>query len=751
MNLSAVAGRGGRFRPGLAQEGFVRHRLILGLSLILGGVLALATGGCTSSAEREESAGYNVLVTNAPSHPIPGLAARLAAVARTPLQKQVAAVLGQYGWPDNYEKLSTLLRGRPPAEQVAALMPFIALHHPSNWIPQANAAATNCLGELGEPAVTALAEALDDASPARREAAASTLAHMAFSFQARYHKPGAGTIPCLAGLLVNDPSPGVRREAARALAWYEHEANGAIPKLVRALDGPSEGVRFMALCALRQSGPDAWPAVPKVIPWLKKDRAQDAAAEVLKNIGPGARQAVPALIEQLDQEDGGFSDISWALARIGGITAEHLPALIRKIPRAKAAAAADALRVLKPSDPRAVEGLIAALNHVEYWNGSAFAEAIGALAKPEPRTLEALRSSMRTDRQYTRLWAAYAYYLLTRDATTALAVLLPMAQGSAPGPRERERRAAAVQTLAGMGPDAAPAAETLRRLLPEVSLYERRWVAVALFEATGEYESAAELVAHDLNARESDAYLDDTLSAIVTLGPLAEKTVPSLIDLLSRQGPWDRFTRCAAARTLACLGPSEASRAAIPRLREMVETEESPWNRVAAAEALWHIDHEAEAALRALLGVLIDRGNTFPEAMRVLTIMGPAATRSVPVLYTIAESDPNPVFRQEAMAAITAIVTPVPNADEPNIEAAFARWWQDLKAEEAHVACPAIWRLAEAGAPAAEFLRQRMSGSLPKGAEARRQARARQVLALQAWRGSGGSAFPTMPAPTQLP
>lgn len=717
------------------------RRIIPDLLLVLGFGLALATSGCAES----KLAGHSVLVTDSPSHPISGLATRLAAVARTPFQQQVAAILGEYGWPANHEKLGALLVGHPPAEQVAALMPFIDIHHPSNWIPAANAAATYRLGELGEPAVAALATALEEAPQTRREAAASALSHMAFSFQDRYHKPGASAIPRLAWLLVNDPSPGVRREAARALACYEHEANGAIPKLIQALDDPSDGVRVMALCALRQSGPDAWPAVPKVIPWLKKGWPQDTAAEVLKNIGPGARQAVPALIDQLDQEDEGFSDISWALKRIGGITAEHLPALIRKIPRAKASAAADALRVLKPSDPRAVEGLIEALNNVEYCNDPAFAKAIGALARPEPRTLEALRLCMRADRPYTRLWAAYAYYLLTRDAAAALAVLLPIAQGGVPGLRESEARAAAVQALAGMGSDAAPAAETLRRLLPAVSLYERHWVAVALFEVTGEYQSAVELLANDLNDRENWAYLDDAVSAIEALGPLAEKAVPPLVGLLSRQGPWDRFTRYTAARALAGLGPSEATRAALPRLREMAETEESPWNRVGAAEALWQIDHETEAALKGLLGVLIDRGNTFPEAMRVLATMGPAAARAVPVLYAIAESDPNPAFRQEATAAIAAIVTPDPNAGKPADAAAIARWWQDLMAAEADVACPAVWRLAEAGRPAADFLRQRMSNSSARGAEARRQARARQVLALQAWLFPEEQGAPTAP------
>jgi HEAT repeat protein len=220
---------------------------------------------------------------------------------------------------------------------------------------------------------------------------------MAFTFQERLHKPGATAIPRLARLLAADPSPGVRREAARALSDYQPESSAVLPVIMRALDDPSEPVQFMALCALRQAGPEAWPVLPQVMAWLKDRGARSTALEVLMNMGPAARPAIPAIIDLLDDEDGEVvSDAGWALERIGGIA------------KATARAAAAALARLKPSDTQAVLHLIEALDRVEYWNGRAFAEAIGALGRTDGPALAALRNRLRSDRPYTRVWAAYA-------------------------------------------------------------------------------------------------------------------------------------------------------------------------------------------------------------------------------------------------------------------------------------------------------------------------------------------------------
>jgi HEAT repeat protein len=690
------------------------------------------------------------------------------AAARTPLQADVAKIIEETRWPQSLAALKKLLASHTDAEKIEALMPFLDTRDPK---PPATSTyynspppATYVLGEIGEPAAAAVTAALADPLPSRRRAAALALQQMAFDAQFRYHKPGASAVPQLAELLATDPSEDVRREAATALDGYKHEAALAIPQLMAALDDRSEDVRHVALYALAQAGPDVWPATAKLASLLNQqglnqyERGQAAVA--LASIGPGAWEAVPALIDSLEKESqDGFSEVGWAIEAIGGIKPEHAAALIRAFPKAKAAAAATALKTLKPADPQAVAGLILALDHAEYWNGYAFGDAIAALATANFITVDDLRTRMAGERPETQIWAAYAYFRLTGDARAARDVINPIASGKLKDPRQAEQQSSAARALAMMGRAAAPAADMLRRQIPVVTNYEREWFSRALVEAVGEFDVSLPPLVEDLaiNNRHDDSYHEEAVAALVAIGPAAaDAAAPALERMVNSARPWDHYNHVMGADTLANMGPSDATRATLPSLKRMLGNEEWPDARRAAAEAIWQITHDAATAVPPLVELLKERGSEFPHVTAALKSMGPAAREARAAFEKIRDGDPNPMFRQYAAEALGTIVPAKDQPPRPAGDAEFARWWEDLQSDETHVACPAVWRLAEAGDAAMAFLKERTKGGIEAlrqrlqsdvgkdtpaelakvegcGGEIRRYYRAQQAMALRAF------------------
>jgi HEAT repeats len=81
----------------------------------------------------------------------------------------------------------------------------------------------------------------------------------------------------------------------------------AVPALVNLLDGPDAGLRSEAVVALARIGPEAQPAVPRLIALVENDpdeAVRKNAVRALGQIGPGAAPAVPVLVEQLREEHG---------------------------------------------------------------------------------------------------------------------------------------------------------------------------------------------------------------------------------------------------------------------------------------------------------------------------------------------------------------------------------------------------------------------------------------------------------------
>jgi HEAT repeat protein len=107
--------------------------------------------------------------------------------------------------------------------------------------------------------------------------------------------------------LDHDKSAEVRFNAAGALGGIGPDAAYAAPALGRALKDTDKDVRFQAAESLKVFGSEAKGAVGDLINAIKTEPEPDNRIEevgALEEIGPEAREALPALRELLNTDDG---------------------------------------------------------------------------------------------------------------------------------------------------------------------------------------------------------------------------------------------------------------------------------------------------------------------------------------------------------------------------------------------------------------------------------------------------------------
>jgi HEAT repeat protein len=110
---------------------------------------------------------------------------------------------------------------------------------------------------------------------------------------------------------------------------------------IAKLDDPDPGVRLAAAYALGEMGPDAKPAVARLIRALKEAEPalREFSAAALGRIGPDAKAAVPALIAAMEEEDG---------QPVPGLEGPSLPAVTKSQRERVARQAAEALTKIVP-------------------------------------------------------------------------------------------------------------------------------------------------------------------------------------------------------------------------------------------------------------------------------------------------------------------------------------------------------------------------------------------------------------------
>lgn len=252
-------------------------------------------------------------------------------------------ILGSGLLPGGYSD-ADVLRKRFGDRSAAAPELVAALNDRDPEIRAASAWALGALGDAPAPTVPALAGALRDEQEAVRTAAAEALG----SLGARSRSAASALFAAL-----DDPRANVRAAAARALARLELTAE-SIPSLAKALGSPDAYVRAFGAWSLGNLGPAAREAVPALVEALGPDDTATVVAAALARIGPAAAEAVPALVADLRGPDSGRRwRAARTLGRIGPTAESAVTELVAALRDPNEAVRAHAARALGRIGPGA--------------------------------------------------------------------------------------------------------------------------------------------------------------------------------------------------------------------------------------------------------------------------------------------------------------------------------------------------------------------------------------------------------------
>jgi len=209
-------------------------------------------------------------------------------------------------------------------------------------------------------------------------------------------------------------SSGERRDvmnAAGILGQIHLEPELAVPALGKALAHPDADVRGKVVDALANFGAEAEPAVAPLLQMLMNTVQTDLQKQVayaFGEIGPGAKAAVPQLIEfvKSSKDPDGFLNVNAAraLGKIGPAAATAVPALIDALKSDDVrlpTVAAEALGRIGAGAKAAIPALIEAMKVTEKEHRDNYAEPLGMIAealanKGDTQSLPALKKAMQS-------------------------------------------------------------------------------------------------------------------------------------------------------------------------------------------------------------------------------------------------------------------------------------------------------------------------------------------------------------------
>jgi HEAT repeat protein len=265
--------------------------------------------------------------------------------------------------------------------------------------------------------------------------------------------------------------PVVRRNAlslcARTSPSY---TKAAVPALIDIIKGSDKGDRQSAVQVLTQIGPSGRPAVPALIEALKNDQ-QDAcrgfAAKALGNIGPDAKEALSLLRETCKAESRRLRmNSAEAILSIDPEEPSVEPVLFELIRSAKNSGKEPndiqlVLSVIKQCDVP-FERILPALtdflrNNPDQGSGMSLAWALGSLYPGLPAALPLLEQLLQSQHKTLRNQAAFAICRYRKDGKSAMPVMLEMLKADDPQQR--------MQVLQGLEQLGSTATEALPLLL----------------------------------------------------------------------------------------------------------------------------------------------------------------------------------------------------------------------------------------------------------------------------------------------
>lgn len=227
-----------------------------------------------------------------------------------------------------FKQLLASLLGKigPRSPQVATRLVTFISHEDQ---PEVRQAAITALGtvvahqnqETANESIDILLKSLaKDDYPECRSEAATALGRLPFA--------ATKSVPVLAQAL-KDGYPEVVNASVQALGSLGEKASGALPDLLKLVQiAPDQSEQYQVMTAIGSMKEAALPALPYVLKFLSGNNVQlrTGALNVVVNLGPAARSAVPQLISMLPDSQV-RSQVVQALGAIGPAASAAVPAL----------------------------------------------------------------------------------------------------------------------------------------------------------------------------------------------------------------------------------------------------------------------------------------------------------------------------------------------------------------------------------------------------------------------------------------
>jgi HEAT repeat protein len=505
------------------------------------------------------------------------------------------------------------------------------------------AAKLKAIDELGSQggkaaeAVAPLTELLKDKSAAVRAHAARSLGEIG--------APSKSAAAELASLL-QDPDETVRRQTVQALRAIRPGPQVMLPLLTKLLEDSDPGVQMRILNAIAEAGPAA---VPGLIEALKNDKTAYWACIVLRDIGPAAKDAAPALAEKLkDPRPEIRREAALALGAMNEAAIPVLPQIAAALDDKDARTAATFIMGRLGKIPAGAEAKIRAnaasddkfLSTISLWT----------LARVHPEDKELRRQA--TEQIFERLQDQDPFVRVA--AARALAALPPAPEITIPIFEKMLKNADsatiqhAMDALASLGAPAVPKLVEIMKQHKDLRIqvaYILGQIGPAAAAAT---DALAQQVADDDFNVSTEAVL-----ALAKIGPAAGSAVPALMTALQKPNCSNAH---AIIYALGKIGPKAA--VAEPILLKDMNGKDASLAVVSAWAYTQIQPRTAKIAATVVPVLAAGLSDSLPEtrkaAAEALGELGPMAREAIPALQK-ADKDDNRAVRDAAAKALQSI------------------------------------------------------------------------------------------------
>ncbi|MDB6019914.1 MAG: repeat-containing protein [Pedosphaera sp.] len=351
--------------------------------------------------------------------------------------------------------------------------------------------------------------------------------------------------------------------------------------------------------------------------------------EILQELGPDARPAVPALIEALNRNSPALQLRSaYALSKINLQVQAPIPVMVNLLTNQSIQVRAGAACVLGEFGPKAATAvplLLLAVQNPDVSLRSMSARALGLIGPAAVPATPFLIQNLDDKNGEVLMWTAKALGQLGRDAKAAIPRLSQMAESD-----NDEIGRWSIEALGEMGPEAVPA---LVQALKNSKGYNQQFAA----------------------------------NALAKIGPEATNALPAMLEALDDEKT-GVVTR--ALKVLGGMGP--AAKIAMPKILELMRDEDESL-RLRAAQAAWKIDLPKAQVIPIMMAALKDHSDTHlgarSIAVKALGEIGPEASAALPLLeqeYIGNDPRSHSSLQDDAKAAIDRITSASPsNQSDP--------------------------------------------------------------------------------------